>query len=421
MKLFKKNKFAWTEPWFFCQRIRDRSEWLRAVLPAVATGTLITGLLFARGPNLQWWQIVLLGLATAAVIQFGIEAAYMRRDISIDEESLEAFGNAGQITSYANHPLPQILSIELRRGEEIGFPFAMLVLRMADRGNVIGIPSSIRLERLAYTLHQLNVPVTLSGWEPAPDSDWHQNEYIQVAPNGAVLQVAQIESIPEVDRNLTKLPDMLIALMFAAWLVLVWLGLLAWIGIYLFQNRQTLGIWVILCSAIAMFASLTIPFGYFAIFGDYFSATYLIRVAQGRIKGRGESLIKSFDGDVFAVELIERETWDKMAPKVIDFGFLRVEPDRERILYEGNLERWIVPFSSVKVCKVEEVQYGTGGESVAGELRCYVVLVFQKASGPYEIGLRVADKEIGKNTDARRMRKAVELFEFLVQGFSRLS
>lgn len=53
-----------------------------------------------------------------------------------------------------------------------------------------------------------------------------------------------------------------------------------------------------------------------------------------------ESLTKSFDGDVFAVELIERETWDKMAPKVIDFGFLRVEPDREQILYEGNLERW---------------------------------------------------------------------------------
>jgi hypothetical protein len=152
--------------------------------------------------------------------------------------------------------------------------------------------------------------------------------------------------------------------------------------------------------------------------GDYLSASYLIRVARSRIQTRSAALINSFDEKTFSVELIQRETWEAVLPKVVDFGFLRVEPDHQRILYEGNLEHWIVPFSAIKTCKIEEIQYGTGGESTTGELRCFVAFAFQKDSGPFEIGLRVADKDMGKNSDTRRMRKAVELFEYLVAGIA---
>jgi len=82
MKLFKKKHFVWTEPWCFCQRIRDRGDWLRAIIPALLACVGVSILLvLARGGNLIWWQIALIGLAAGAVVQLGVEAAYMRRDL----------------------------------------------------------------------------------------------------------------------------------------------------------------------------------------------------------------------------------------------------------------------------------------------------------------------------------------------------
>ena len=417
MALFKKNKFAWSEPWFFCQRVRDRWDWLKAIVPAVLAWAGVSFLVHqAQAPNMPWWQIVLWGLAAGAVVQLGIEAAFLRRDAWIDEDAIEVFGNAGQITSHVKYPLRQITFLELRRSEEIGLPFAMLVLRLENSGGIIGIPASIRLERLALVLHQLNVPVTLSGWEPPADTTSDSNEYVYFAPEGAALQVARAEAVPEPDQNLNPMPHMIFALLIAGWLMLVWLGLVIWGGIYLYQNWNQISIYVSLCCMIAMFCSMTIPFTYIEMFGDYWSAHYLIAVAKKKAQLRSASLIKSFEETLFCVEAIQRETWDKLPPKVIDFGFLRIDSNRELILFEGNKERWTIPFSSVQQCKIEEVQYGTGGEGVNSELRCFVALTYQKDSGPFEIGLRNADKEIGKNSDSRRMRKAVELFEYLTKG-----
>jgi hypothetical protein len=418
MKLFRKNKFVWMEPWFFCQRVRDRGDWIRAVIPAIlGCAGISVLLLFVRGGALQWWQIALCGLGLGAVIQLGIEAAYMRRDISIDEDSIEAFGNAGQITSYAKFALKDIIFLEIRRGEDIGKPFAMIVLRTPSSGHIIGVPKSIHLERLAQTLAKLNVPVTLSGWEPAIDPEI-ENPYFYAVPEGTRLQVANVDSIPEVERNLTQLPEMLVALVMGVWPFFIWMGLAAYGTYYVYQQWQALSIWTIAVAGIAGFASLTIPFGYYASIGDYLSARHLINVARGRVLQRASSLVKSFDEKVFAVELIQRETWGAMAPKVVDFGFLITEPDSRRMLFEGNKERWIVPAGAVSKLKIEEVQFGTAGESANGELRCYVVLTYQKQSEPFEIGMRVADKEPGKNTDSRRMSKAVELFEYLESGLA---
>jgi hypothetical protein len=147
--------------------------------------------------------------------------------------------------------------------------------------------------------------------------------------------------------------------------------------------------------------------------GDYISANHLIKTGRSRVTQRPSTLIKRFDETVFAVEMIQRETWEAVAPKVVDFGFLIVDSASRRLLYEGNKERWIVPAGSIGKLKIEEVQYGTAGESATGQLRCFVVLTFQQQSGPFEIGMRVADKDPGKNTDARRMQKAVDLYEYL--------
>lgn len=402
---------VWTEPWFFCQRIRDRSDWIRALAPAVLAFVGITTLLlFFAVAKIQWWQAVLLGLGVASAVQFGIEAAYMRRDISLDDEDLEAFGNAGQVTSYYRYPLKDIIAIEIKRGEEIGFPFAMLVLRTNNSGGIVGIPKSISLERVATILHRLGAPVALSGWVPLEEGE---SEYIYTADEIAKFSSMTVIAIPEAEQNLTPLPNMLLAVVIAGWLLVVWLGLIIWGGVYLYQHRADYSIWTIICAAIAMFASLTIPFGYIEIVGDYWAANYLISVGKKRVKTRAAALITTFDETAFCVELLNRDQWAAGAPKVADFGFVRVDEHRSQILYEGNKERWFVPFSAVRLVKVEDVQYGTAGESATGQLRCYVVFEAQRESGPFEIGFRNAEKEIGKTTDSRRLRHAVDLFEYL--------
>lgn len=415
MKLFRGKTFVWSEPWFFCQRIRDRSDWLKALLPALLVSCGLAALLLFRGVNMAWWWTILVALGGGAAVQLGIEAAFLRRDISIDETRIEAFGNAGQFTSYASYPIPQITWLELRRPEEIGMRFGMLVLRTSTDGGVIGIPTSISLEQLARTLHRMGVPVALSGWAAPSDAERDAPEFVYSAAPEAPLENARVDSVPEGDRNLMPMADMLIALVIGCWFVLLWLGLMGWVGVYLYQQRQVLGIWTILASAVFMFASLTIPFGYYELFGDYSSAQYLIGAARKRVQARSESVIRSFEDRTFAVEIIRRDTWGGIAPKVIDFGFLQVEPDRRRIVYEGNAERWTVPLAAVKRCHVEEVQYGTAGESATGELRAFVVLEVQTSAGSHEAVLRVADKEIGKATDNRRLRKARELFEAITQ------
>ena len=202
MKLFAKNKFVWTEPWFFCQRIRDSKVWLWAVLPAILVALIITVALFFEGrQNMDWWKIIGLGLAAGLVVQFGMEAAYLNREVTIDDDSIHAFGNAGQITSSQNFPLSQITAVQIRRSNEIGFNFSMLIIDLGAKRGIVGIPNSIRLERLAQTLHQLKIPVTLSNWTPAVDLDWDQNQYVYIAPETPPPQLAKVAAIPVATRG----------------------------------------------------------------------------------------------------------------------------------------------------------------------------------------------------------------------------
>jgi|GEM_PF-2195195 len=418
MKPFWKKNFVWTEPWFFCQRIRDRADWFRALIPAVLGTIGVAVLVYVAQGNKLGLACIPIGLMAGAAIQLAIEAPFLRRDAWIDDKAIEVFGNAGQFTSFSSIPLHAITSAELRRSEEIRLPFSMLVIQMNNSGSVIGIPRTIRLEQLAGTLHRLKVPVILSGWQPPTSDSDPQNEYDYHAPADQQPQPAQIDSIPEGERNLTPMPNMLLALFMAIWPFFIWMAVMGWVGYLTYQNWQALSFWLIACGAIAAFASLTIPFKYYEIVGEYLSAHYLIGVAQNRIGQRVGALITEFDERTIPVEQIQRETFAALAPKVIDFGMLTVDAPRQRILYEGNLERWVLPFSSVIACRVEEVQYGTAGESATGQLRCFVVFTFQKESSPYEIGLRVADKELGKETDNRRMRKAAELYVYLVDSLT---
>jgi hypothetical protein len=406
-----KKKFVWSEPWFFCQRVRDRQIWIKALIPAVAATVGVAVLLFFFAKiRLPWWEIILLSVGLGLMIQLFIEAAFLRREVTITETDFEVFGQAGQATSFESHQLLLINHLEIRRAEEINKPFAMVVLRTLTGGTIAGVPKSISLERLADTLHRLNVPVILSGWEPSEEVGV-SNERKFLAAEDARLIPATVESIPEAERNLNPVPDMVLALIMGVGPFLLWFGLIVWEGVYLFQNRNVLSIWGIIVAAIAGFFSLVIPITYYEMFGEYIAGGYLVRKGRERAGKRAANLIQSFDDKTIAVETIQRDMFDAMAVKVSDFGFIQVDRNRRRVLYEGNKERWTIPAESIRRCAVEEVQYGAAGQSATGKLRCYVVLEFLKDDAPFEIGLRVADVDFGKATDARRLQKATDLFE----------
>ncbi len=93
---------------------------------------------------------------------WGSRPAFLRRDISIDETKIEAFGNAGS-SPRMSYPIPQITWLEIRRPDEIETRFGMLVLRTSTDGGVIDPDVDLTFEQLARTLHRMGFPLPLSG------------------------------------------------------------------------------------------------------------------------------------------------------------------------------------------------------------------------------------------------------------------
>ncbi len=413
MALFQKNKFVWTEPWFFCQRIRNRRGWVWIAGAGVAVAILLFCAIFFTRPQAGIAAAVTVACIAGGVIWMIIEAPQMRREISIDESSISAFGNAGQYSSHWDYPLKKIMLLQIVRAHESELPCAFLSIQSENDYAMIGIPASIRLERLAQTLHQLNLPVTLSGWQPAIDPDFDQNEFLYVAADEQPSATATVAELAKEQQGLVTPGVMALAALVGFWAYLVWLGVIIYVGVLVYQNWNALSTVNVLLIGMLGFFSFIIPHAYFERIGNYLAYRITIRAGRKAAMLRPDPLIDVTASGVQAVELILRETWDATAPKVIDYGFLKMDRQRQELHFEGNKERWVVPFTAIRLIKVHEVQYGTAGDSATGQLRCYVILVFQKPNGPYEIGLRPAEQEPGKPTDDRRMRKAVALFEYL--------
>jgi len=68
------------------------------------------------------------------------------------------------------------------------------------------------------------------------------------------------------------------------------------------------------------------------------------------------------DPSAVFVEWVPRENWGQLKLETAaDFGFIKVDQQGERILYEGDRKRFVVPKGALLACSPEEESSATGG------------------------------------------------------------
>ncbi len=125
--------------------------------------------------------------------------------------------------------------------------------------------------------------------------------------------------------------------------------------------------------------------GYIAVRHNVmFGNLYLLRVARVVFRSRPDAIVDPDDRAAEFIEITPRENWKKfMLDTAADTGFLRLDFEGRRILFEGDHERYRVPAGSVESGHVEEVYpFGVHAESDA---LLFVILNVRTRTGPREI------------------------------------
>jgi hypothetical protein len=122
----------------------------------------------------------------------------------------------------------------------------------------------------------------------------------------------------------------------------------------------------------------------------------LYRAACREFASRPDKLVEPSDPDALFVEVVLRENWPRnqfMLEPAIDVGFLRIDVDRQVLLFEGDKERYIVPAASILSCEVEQMQTATyvvaGQPRTRTDPRYAAVLRANRFDGPWEAALAV--------------------------------
>ncbi len=116
------------------------------------------------------------------------------------------------------------------------------------------------------------------------------------------------------------------------------------------------------------------------LFPDFFATRYLYNLALREFKRRTHPLVNPADPTALFVQIIPRANWAKM--KLIDasdIGFLRVDPQRNELLFEGDKEFYRIPATAITSCDIEIF---ISGEGTHGATKLYrVVLQANHPSG----------------------------------------
>jgi hypothetical protein len=112
MKLLKTARplLTWKEPTLFAARTRDRRGWLRrAALALLIASVMMIG--FAaeknrgRQPNFSWAGAVLTSAFIGVFVTSLLDAPDLNREITISDDSISYFGNAGEYLSMSTWAL----------------------------------------------------------------------------------------------------------------------------------------------------------------------------------------------------------------------------------------------------------------------------------------------------------------------------
>ncbi len=402
-----KTLIAWNEPYAFIFWLRTAKEWLvrLGVMFGMAVVLFLALHFLAPGERTIPLELKICG-ATALVIVLVFDLPYLQRQIRITEAAVEWEADGVKLSFSGAYPHVGTARIELYRPGEWPYTFAGMKLTRDDgRWYLFALSRSSKPETVATMLTRLEIPVTLSDWEPTTDDTRVRVEQELVLDRlPTPTRNAVFTPIPTGEPPLLATGIKVFAPLFALSPTL--LALFAMIGMWIdlgvtwsesdWLERASLGL-----GGLGIFS---LGFVYMLLIGQFIEKSILIGSAKKALRTRTNSPVDAVGEDTFAVALYDREMWTKVISKSADFGFLQVRRGEKVIAFEGDKERWTIPLSALAAVRLEEAEVGKEGAQHS-EVRYFVVIGTHRDGEIWEVGLQLARTQWGNDgATARRER-----------------
>lgn len=415
MAFFERGKFVWNEPWFFLQRIRGGKSWfLFSLFLSLIAMAMVLVLLLTTAPNNPPSGLTILAasLGVPFVVWWILDGANSRRQAVLYRDTLVVGGDMGKYSTPTTYQNKQIESAVIFDRDASHLPEAALCFVYQGREHAVGIDRQIVLPRLAQALHDVGISVFLDGWSP------HQNNpflaaFSRKVDAKSVQPTAVTQTLPAGTISIMTPGGIALGIVRQCWPLTIWLIAAGFAGYHAYQNWNNLGL-------IPLAVTVTVVLGGFMLatqvterFATASMSQGLERMVKSQIAKRDGVQVDVAGPDLMPVEVFERDQFDKAIQKILEMGYIQPDRKRNRLVFEGKKERWQLPSESIRSLVLEEVQCGTPGQSMTGEIKYYVVIHFATAGGDKELGLRYASRDFGSVTDTKRAADGVKLFEAL--------
>lgn len=426
MKLFSKTLLSWSEPFFFVVRTRTRRDWMwkgvwMFLAALVMSGGMVADHFWGKGPGrrMELPVGIALGVLIGIVVVLIHDLVWAQRQVTISEDGISAFANAGTLVSLQQVAFAHILWVHIQRASELQWPFGLLTVYTTGGATCFGLKPSLNVSKLAQIFHDRNIKVQITDWQPKVTSETRREAptldeaQALVPPTFASIRIEPIENL-DGKRALSR-PNLIIcnALVLVPFAMAFFVSVGALIYGWWFRDTldmlpfvEVVGGGILLL--VAAVASLP-------VFGDWAGTRYLHRILRGRILNRPDSLVDPDDSSAHFVDVVPRANWGKvMLCNSSETGFLKVCDSQ--VLYEGDLERWRIPVDSILGCEVERVLAAGASEGDNAQYRYYVVFQAKSDESLFEAPLSLAPMQIGAPSNRTREQRAHRLRNFLIDA-----
>jgi hypothetical protein len=139
------------------------------------------------------------------------------------------------------------------------------------------------------------------------------------------------------------------------------------------------------------------------------SSCYLFRKTQAELERRRHALVNPHHPEAIFVEVIPRRNWRQIAlQNADDVGFLRLDAEGCRLLFEGDNQRYRIPVLAVVSCDVESMNTNDASDPEVIPIGL-VVLKVRDRLGEREVPLRPVRTVAGDPLGGNYMARAQEL------------
>jgi hypothetical protein len=407
-----KTLLSWTEPIFFVPRLRTLKGWLWRIGWMIGIGVLAFLLLHLVGAPRSLALELQISLIMGVVLTLLPDLVLFQREVWITEKAIEWESMRVQFYFRGSFPHANTARIDFYRPGEWRFKFGGMMVHLLDgQEYIFAVPNSKKLETIATILARLDIPVTLSGWEPTTaDTRTRVEDELSLAP--ASTRDAVFTPRPSEEPKLVTAGQQIFAALIGAGPLL--LALLAMIGswIYLWQSWGQLSDaqkWTI---GIGGVGAVILSFLYLLFIGQFIEKSILIGMGLKALRSRIHSIVDSKAEEVIPVTLYNRESWTKVISKSADFGFLQVNRRNRALVFEGDKESWTIPITALTAVRIEEAEVGKEGAQ-SSETRYFVVIGTSRDGENWEVGLIRTRTAWGNDNAKARRERMRDLFEEL--------